>query len=106
MGTGLALLSLQISKTMKTLKIVAALILVLFASAAMAKTTPVTRNLNLVERVVNAGTTQATSFDSHTISKEKLLTTRKKLVYFLESDPMSRRPAFDLSGGKPKLNIC
>jgi hypothetical protein len=34
------------------------------------------------------------------------LATRKKLVYFLELDPMSRRRSFDLSAGKPIPDFC
>ena len=96
------------SQFIKTINLVAAFILILFSSAAMAKGAATIKNMNLEERFVKAEKNQvAMSFDRHaSIATENSLVTRKKLVYFLESDPMNRKPAFDLSGGKPRCNIC
>ncbi len=96
---------------MKTHKIFGALILLLFASGAIAKAAPGPKNKALMvfaEQIANANKIQATSCDNHqeSITSEKLLTTRKKLVYYLEMDPMRTKPKFDYSGGKPSLNLC
>ncbi len=92
--------------SMKTSKILAALIFILLASGAVAKaSSPGPRNmssLKLTEQAFNA----ETKISNRGEGFRKSLSTRKKFVYFLESDPMRSKLQLNRSGGAPRLNLC
>ena len=92
--------------SMKTPKILAVFIFILLASGAAAKaSSPGPRNMNslkLTEQSFHA----ETKISNRGEGFRKLLSTRKKLIYFLESDPMKSKLQLNRSGGAPRLNLC
>jgi hypothetical protein len=96
---------------MKTSKILAALILIVLASLTSAKAESSPQNtpfLAMAQQIVNAEIVRAKlqEIDQKSIGPVELLTTRKKLVFFLEMDPTRAAIQIDLSGGKPRVYRC